>query len=62
MIHAINDVLLFEGSDGPVDNGLKATLQDAYHHLGSQAPELLLHLAEAKLDWIPIRAVGHAIH
>ena len=62
MVDAIYDVLLSQGSDGPVNDGLEAALQNARHHLGSQAPELLLHLAEAKLDWIPIRAVGHAIH
>ena len=61
MLNTVYDVLLFEGSDGSVDDGLEAALQDACHHLGSQAPELLLHLAEAKLYWIPIWAVSHAI-
>ena len=62
MLNTVYDVLLFEGSDGPVDDGLEAALQDTCHHLRSQAPELLLHLAEAKLDGIPIGAVGHAVH
>ena len=59
MVHTIHYIFLPHAFNGLSDHGLVTILDDACELACPQCPELLLHLAEYKLDWVVFWTVWH---